>query len=114
MSTASDSYTGTMINDLLDMAEKQRKVDAVDAIYARRLFADIMRQSRLCRICRQTYADHSHEDGFCPTGLASGPFFNPNRRFTEITCQASVGDSAYQCDRECVPGSEYCPKHYQE
>lgn len=114
MSTASDSYTGNMISGLLEIAAKQQQVDEMDRQYAQLLFADVARQTRVCRICRWTYADHSHENGFCPTGLARGPFFNPNRRFTEITCQASVGDSAYQCDRECLPGSEYCAKHYEE
>lgn len=98
------TYPGTMIHDLQERAER------VERDYV----TFMARQLRVCRICRQTYADHSHENGFCPTGLDRGPFFNPTRRFTAITCQASVGDSAYQCDRECVSGTEFCTAHTEE
>src|ERR1039458_9771062 len=82
-------YTGTMINDLLDLVQTQD-----------------LANDALC-LCRFPLGQHSHEGHFCPSRLSKGELFRQTK-FRALGCQACVANGSWdpgqECGRETVVG----------
>ena len=100
-------HAGNTISDLYARVD-----NALELARRKRLEEE---NQKLCHWCRQTQGEHSFEGSYCPSMREFGPLYRMTQ-FREIRCQAGVGrhENVDQCNRECIPGIEFCPLHSQE
>jgi hypothetical protein len=102
-------YTGTLIEDLSQLANRARKHSSNDT---------------LCEFCCLPLGSHSHEGLNCPNPSDVGPLFS-TQRFSPLLCQCEVPESHWgaadsvACNQPMVvvetgeSGMGYCAEHFR-